>query len=737
MLAPAIALILLIAGETVLYSVLLRSFAGAGASILRQTKTGWEQVPAPLGLHVRTFRISGRGTVWALGYTYKPALSRWDGAHWQSYRNADFGIQKHGLDGDFALDGEDLWAPTPEGMLHWNGQQWQCYREAPAGAGASVVAGDGQVWVIDETGTLSHFENGKWKSGKVILAGVNWGELEKEDMHHRSPALSRTADGALWLNWRGLWRLHGETWSRIPTQDGELIGTTSDRLWFRYASGLRSLSEDGNHWTAYPAAPAKVYTVASSGDRLWFASETGPLELNGATWRLVALPKNLESGFCEVVAAPDGTLWVMPLAGASRTVRYVLLAALVLALAILAVVVWTLWRLHRRRLDQHRLVTQAVQHATGDVPVELEQGERRLSRGGPLSGILWILGAIFGYALLYHYWPKAPIWIIPLIGAALHLGITFQQSLVKRKAQPYDPIGPGSPSRYDWGKTWKAAAGGLVILLFIYSRHIPLLKYLPSNTLWIFVAISIGYNALLKFLTNRALRRVDYDGALATVRWFYFYNPSGMEPLRMMGHFLLLAGRYREAEDALRRSLVGSHATHSYATALEYLGDALLEQGRYGEAMRSYEGALHAFAWHRRAYRGMAEMLLRQGIDPQKALEYVEKIRDLSNLSWIQRQQNGNSLDDYWSLQAWALAACGRSSEVQPAIEKALHATAKHPADLAATHHRCGMALQILGNRKAAVQHLQQAATLDPHGRRGTLAQAAIRERDIWDRASA
>jgi len=48
---------------------------------------------------------------------------------------------------------------------------------------------------------------------------------------------------------------------------------------------------------------------------------------------------------------------------------------------------------------------------------------------------------------------------------------------------------------------------------------------------------------------------------LKIIRWFHFYNPSGMEPLRMSGHELLLAGRYREAENTLRRSLVSSHAS--------------------------------------------------------------------------------------------------------------------------------------------------------------------------------
>ena len=127
-----------------------------------------------------------------------------------------------------------------------------------------------------------------------------------------------------------------------------------------------------------------------------------------------------------------------------------------------------------------------------------------------------------------------------------------------------------------------------------------MLKFLRGYYFWLLIFVPVGYNMLMTYLMNGALRRGDYDRALNVVRWFHFYNPSGMEPLRMSGHILLLAGRYGEAEDTLRRSLASSHARQSYGQALEYLGDALMEQGRYDEATRSYEAALHAFSWRLR-----------------------------------------------------------------------------------------------------------------------------------------
>src|SRR5260370_27322063 len=119
---------------------------------------------------------------------------------------------------------------------------------------------------------------------------------------------------------------------------------------------------------------------------------------------------------------------------------------------------------------------------------------------------------------------------------------------------------------------------------------------------------------------------------------------------------------------------------------------------------------MHAFSWMRRPYRGMAEILLRQGKNPQQALEYVEKLIDFTGLSWRERKLNGQPYDDYWGLKAWALALLGRSSEVVPAIEKALAATNKKSLpDLAATPYFAGMTMQALGVPSSSNEHVNPA----------------------------
>jgi tetratricopeptide (TPR) repeat protein len=436
-----------------------------------------------------------------------------------------------------------------------------------------------------------------------------------------------------------------------------------------------------------------------------------------------------------VAVGPDGMLWIMGSSGlaSARMFRSLLYLQILTLLAILAVIGWNIWRFRSRQLQQHQRVAQAVQHATGEVPEELESGAGRLKSRGVLgTAAVWI-GPIALYVVVRRVWPNAPYWIYPVIGLTTYLLIAFQESLVKRKPKASDPIGPGAPSRYDWGKSWKAVAGVVAVVLLVNLDRLPMLRFLRGYWLWIFVLVPVVYQVLAVHLQNRAAKRSDYDGALNVIRWANFYNPSGIEALRMSGHMLLLAGRYQEAENTLRRSLASSHARETYGSALEYLGDALMEQGRYEEAMRSYEAALHAFPWRRRPYRGMAEMLLRREVEPARALEYVEKIVDFSGISWRERKGNGKPEDDYWALKAWALAQVGRTSEVAEAIRNALRDTNKEALpDMATTHYRAGMAMRAQANESAANEHFKLAMQFDPDGRRGTLARAALQETSVW-----
>ena len=564
-----------------------------------------------------------------------------------------------------------------------------------------------------------------------MLPGVKWAHDEDAE----DPKLARTEDGTIWVAHEGLWRYEGASWVRILDQEVVLIGIGSARLWFSDMHGLQSVSNDGKHFTAYPSEKM-VFQATAAGNRTVFATTKKILEFDGSQWRELALPGEAMGPMHGIGAGSDGRLWMT--AGPSPVLfRRMLYGMMLVPLLIMVVFSWISWVARSRQREQHRLVAQAVRHATGEVPEELEAGAQKLNSGGIFGGpFLWI-GTGVAYFVLRMIWHQAPYWSALAIGLAIHLAMTFRQSLVKRRPKPSDPIGPGAPSRYNWSKTWKAVAGSAVVLLLINLDRLPMFHFLRGYWLLAVVLVPGLYHGIAVGLLNRALRRGDYDGALNIIRWSHFYNPAGINALRMSGHVLLAAGRYWEAEDTLRRSLASSQASESYGSALEFLGDALLEQGRYDEAMRSYEAALQAFPWRRRQYRGMAEMLLRRDQNPGRALEYLEKIVDFSGLTWRQKKLNGRPQDDYWALKAWALARLGRGSEVAAAVEEAVKYTSKECfPDLACTHYRAGMAMQALGNPTAAREHFRLAVQFDPKGRRGTLANAALRETSVWGMVS-
>jgi hypothetical protein len=238
----------------------VRSLSQAASPIFHQTKSGWQQLPSPAGFPEK-LRVSSGGTVWVLTWG-RTALSRWDGSRWRYYRDTGRGTKTSYRDGTFALDGEQVWSPAEQGVLHWDGQRWHSYSEVTPSQGASIVAGDGQVWIADDTGKLFHFEKGKWATRKLALPGMR----SVPSPEAGSPELARTADGTVWLVWQRLWRLYGDIW--LPgIADGKLldhvtlIGSAGDRLWLSDTSGIRSLSADGSgksHTEAQTGIPDEV-----------------------------------------------------------------------------------------------------------------------------------------------------------------------------------------------------------------------------------------------------------------------------------------------------------------------------------------------------------------------------------------------------------------------------------------------------------------------------------------------
>ena len=127
LLAPGIVLVVLVAAF--LGGIMwMGARAFSGTRLFHQTKTGWQQIPPALGLPL-TLQVSSNGALW-VHTAGMAAMSCWDGKAWKYYTRTNLGIKSGYINPDFVLDGEQVWAPTTEGMLHWDGQRWRLFKES-------------------------------------------------------------------------------------------------------------------------------------------------------------------------------------------------------------------------------------------------------------------------------------------------------------------------------------------------------------------------------------------------------------------------------------------------------------------------------------------------------------------------------------------------------------------------------------------------------------------------------
>ncbi len=228
------------------------------------------------------------------------------------------------------------------------------------------------------------------------------------------------------------------------------------------------------------------------------------------------------------------------------------------------------------------------------------------------------------------------------------------------------------------------------------------------------------------------VRRADYEGALRRVRRMRRANPKGAMALFLEGTVLDYAGRYAEAEELLRESLIEGQAqvpAESQAVALENQGYVYLKQGRYEEAQRAFEGSISIRPEGSGPYSGLAEVYLRQGIEPQRALDLAEKALQRKGASFLIRYV----VDTYrwaemWGNKAWALALLGDHQRAQQALDQAFrHAPRGFKAEMAMLDFRAAQVARLKGDSARAIALLRQASQLDPEGGAGRLAAEALR----------
>jgi tetratricopeptide (TPR) repeat protein len=241
-------------------------------------------------------------------------------------------------------------------------------------------------------------------------------------------------------------------------------------------------------------------------------------------------------------------------------------------------------------------------------------------------------------------------------------------------------------------------------------------RYVVSAILFAVILLYYMRHGLGLILQQASMKKGDYDGALRWLRWMNLGNPSVFSVfcLHEEGLILSIAGRLEESEQCYRRALAMTQKGSSYQREHLYasLGSVLVDLGRFEEAEQSLRNAIEFGDLTGVSHCGLAELLLTKGVEPEKALGYLDQGIELA-------RQDGNV---HWELladRAWALALLGRRDEARESIALSLRQPETLAPGTAGRHWRVGMALLAMQQTVEACQHFQLGKDADPRGKYG------------------
>jgi hypothetical protein len=212
--------------------------------------------------------------LWAFG---TGIVGRYDGAAWSPPLAQD-------MRGIYAAAANDVWAVQGTGpLLHWDGAKWATPAMAPAG---ELVAIDGtspsDVWTVGAAGAAWHFDGSSWTKAVTGTAA----RLVNVQARTSSDVLAVGDDGTF-ARW------DGHAWKAAPTQATKLDAVwaaSATDVWLVGAKGLSGivLQGDGTSWTPVDVGASNssefVDVSGTSASDVWIALGGGVLHFDGATW---------------------------------------------------------------------------------------------------------------------------------------------------------------------------------------------------------------------------------------------------------------------------------------------------------------------------------------------------------------------------------------------------------------------------------------------------------------------
>ncbi len=264
------------------------------------------------------------------------------------------------------------------------------------------------------------------------------------------------------------------------------------------------------------------------------------------------------------------------------------------------------------------------------------------------------------------------------------------------------------------------------------------LASLPQNPFYILLAIialsCVGLGIWRELQINSALnslRSCHYDRALWRLERLERFHLTHTALLFHKATVLLLAARNQEAEKLFRRCLKSPESTMQQSLILVNLGYVLLEQKRYAESAQALDEAIRMRPEGATAYSTRAEVFLRQGIEPERALELLDRGIQYKQATARQRHRDVHVLGYLHANRAWALFLLGRPAEAERALEEAEEslqeamAAERFKPCAAGIRYRKGRALLVAGDATRAQEEFRQSCEIDPDGKYAALSRAA------------
>jgi tetratricopeptide (TPR) repeat protein len=541
------------------------------------------------------------------------------------------------------------------------------------------------------------------------------------------------------------------------------LSVTYSRRLMRQLRATSLYSFDHGVWKLVAPVPARPIDLGAFSDgSLWAATEDGVLRFDGHAWarcpealpagRPAALAANAAGvwvlGFDGILTHFDGHRWTAePLTGKLPGVTWGAVASEPAALAAgsggtLWILRDGLWHYADNRWTEvrpggHEVIgARLLGVSEGAAWLALDGEIQAVAPSGAIESRLSTNSALIAGSAVYRaIGPPGNLLLVTSSGLAVHDG-TAWRSL----AGPAGSGGVLDAARGLDGGIFAIGAQPVagvqarltmaLPLLLLYGSDAALLAYLVYS----FLRRNRGTedrpssagsrrdprNGRATRRTREALNEGDYREAMTRLQSLSFGLPS-RHMMLLQTVVLALGGLPEEAEAICRRAL-GTGTAKADRFALDCLAGVLMDLGRFDEARKCLAEAIALDSEFDLACIDWAELLLLEGGDPERALEFVDRAAAAppsAAIHCVGRQTDA----EIFAVRGWALAAMGKRKDAEVSVQRALNCVdQKCRPVVAGVYWRIGRALETAGERNAAMTHLRNAAMLDPQGKYGNLA---------------